>query len=294
MILSGTQIAQSLREEMREQIASMVDSGRRAPCLAIVLVGENKASEKYVGNKLRAAEKIGMTARLVRLPQSVEQEELISQIAELNEDSGVDGIIVQLPLPEHLNEEAIICAITPEKDADGLHPLNEARLWRGQQGIRPCTPQGVIYLLDKAGVAIDGKRAVVVGRGDLAGKPIAKMLLDRHATVTMAHSHTRNLPSLCREADILVSAAGQAGLITADCVKEGAAVIDVGISVTEEGKMVGDVCFDEVAKKAAWITPVPGGVGPMTIAMLLYNTLQCYLNQNNVTKTKYLNLIIIK
>ena len=294
MILSGTQIAQSLREEMREQIASMVDSGRRAPCLAIVLVGENKASEKYVGNKLRAAEKIGMTARLVRLPQSVEQEELISQIAELNEDSGVDGIIVQLPLPEHLNAEDVISAIAPHKDADGLHPLNEARLWRGQQGIRPCTPQGVIYLLDKAGVAIDGKRAVVVGRGDLAGKPIAKMLLDRHATVTMAHSHTRNLSLLCREADILVSAAGQAGLITADCVKEGAAVIDVGISVTEEGKMVGDVCFDEVAKKAAWITPVPGGVGPMTIAMLLYNTLQCYLNQNNVTKTKYLNLIIIK
>lgn len=280
MILSGTQIAQSLHEEMREQIAAMVDSGRRAPCLAIVLVGENAASEKYVGNKLRAAEKIGMTARLVRLPQSVEQEELISRIAELNEDSGVNGIIVQLPLPEHLNEDAIICAIAPEKDADGLHPLNEARLWRGQQGIRPCTPQGVIYLLDKAGVAIDGKRAVVVGRGDLAGKPIAKMLLDRHATVTMAHSHTRNLPFLCREADILVSAVGQAGLITADCVKEGAAVIDVGISVTEEGKMVGDVCFDEVAKKAAWITPVPGGVGPMTIAMLLLNTLHCYLNQN--------------
>lgn len=280
MILSGTQIAQSLREEMREQIAVLRDGGRRAPCLAIVLVGENKASEKYVGNKLRAAEKTGMTARLVRLPQSVEQEELISRIAELNEDSGVDGIIVQLPLPEHISAEAVIAAIAPHKDADGLHPLNEARLWRGQKGIRPCTPQGVIYLLDKAGVSIDGKRAVVVGRGDLAGKPIAKMLLDRHATVTMAHSHTRNLPFLCREADILVSAAGQAGLITADCVKEGAAVIDVGISVTEEGKMVGDVCFDEVAKKAAWITPVPGGVGPMTIAMLLYNTLQCYLNQN--------------
>lgn len=281
MILSGTQIVQSLREEMREQIASIVDSGRRAPCLAIVLVGENKASEKYVGNKLRAAEKIGMTARLVRLPQSVEQEELISRIAELNEDSGVDGIIVQLPLPEHLNAEEVIAAIVPHKDADGLHPLNETRLWRGQKGIRPCTPQGVIYLLDKAGVAIDGKRAVVVGRGDLAGKPIAKMLLDRHATVTMAHSHTRNLSALCHEADILVSAAGQAGLITADCVKEGAAVIDVGISVTEEGKMVGDVCFDEVAKKAAWITPVPGGVGPMTIAMLLLNTLQCYLNKSH-------------
>ena len=280
MILSGTQIAQSLREEMREQIAALRNGGRRAPCLAIVLVGENAASEKYVGNKLRAAEKTGMTARLVRLPQSVEQEELISRIAELNKDSGVDGIIVQLPLPEHISAEAVIAAIAPHKDADGLHPLNEARLWRGQKGIRPCTPQGVIYLLDKAGVAIDGKRVVVVGRGDLAGKPIAKMLLDRHATVTMAHSHTRNLSALCHEVDILVSAAGQAGLITADCVKEGAAVIDVGISVTEEGQMVGDVCFDEVAKKAAWITPVPGGVGPMTIAMLLYNTLQCYLNQN--------------
>lgn len=278
MIISGTQISRDLREEMRLQIESYRQNGMRPPCLAIVLVGDNAASAKYVNNKLNAARQIGMDARLVHLPQTVSQDRLCSQIANLNDDTNVDGIIVQLPLPEHLDTELTISAIAPGKDADGLHPLNEARLWRGQQGIRPCTPQGVIYLLDKTGITIDGKRVVVVGRGDLAGKPVAKMLLDRHATVTFAHSHTRNLHDLCKQADILVSAAGQPRLITAGCVKEGAAVIDVGICL-QDGKLVGDVCFEEVEKKAAFVTPVPGGVGPMTIAMLLHNTLQCYLNQ---------------
>lgn len=278
MIISGTQISRDLREEMRLQIESYRQSGMRPPCLSIVLVGDNAASAKYVNNKLNAARQIGMDARLVHLPQTVSQDQLCCQIANLNDDTNVDGIIVQLPLPGQLDTELTIAAIAPGKDADGLHPLNEARLWRGQQGIRPCTPQGVIYLLDKAGITIDGKRVVVVGRGDLVGKPVAKMLLDRHATVTFAHSHTRNLHDLCRKADILVSAAGQPRLITAGCVKEGAAVIDVGICL-QDGKLVGDVCFEEVEKKAAFVTPVPGGVGPMTIAMLLYNTLQCYLNQ---------------
>ncbi|MBP5476917.1 MAG: bifunctional methylenetetrahydrofolate dehydrogenase/methenyltetrahydrofolate cyclohydrolase FolD [Paludibacteraceae bacterium] len=278
MIISGTQISRDLREEMRLQIESYRQSGMRPPCLSIVLVGDNAASAKYVNNKLNAARQIGMDARLVHLPQTVSQDQLCCQIANLNDDTNVDGIIVQLPLPGQLDTELTISAIAPGKDADGLHPLNEARLWRGQQGIRPCTPQGVIYLLDKAGITIDGKRVVVVGRGDLAGKPVAKMLLDRHATVTFAHSHTRNLHDLCKQADILVSAAGQPCLITAGCVKEGAAVIDVGICL-QDGKLVGDVCFEEVEKKAAFVTPVPGGVGPMTIAMLLHNTLQCYLNQ---------------
>ena len=278
MIISGTQISRDLREEMRLQIESYRQNGMRPPCLSIVLVGDNAASAKYVNNKLNAARQIGMDARLVHLPQTVSQDQLCCQIANLNDDTNVDGIIVQLPLPEHLDTELTIAAIAPGKDADGLHPLNEARLWRGQQGIRPCTPQGVIYLLDKTGITIDGKRVVVVGRGDLAGKPVAKMLLDRHATVTFAHSHTRNLHDLCKQADILVSAAGQPRLITAGCVKEGAAVIDVGICL-QDGKLVGDVCFEEVDKKAAFVTPVPGGVGPMTIAMLLHNTLQCYLNQ---------------
>jgi methylenetetrahydrofolate dehydrogenase (NADP+)/methenyltetrahydrofolate cyclohydrolase len=278
MIISGTQISRDLREEMRLQIESYRQNGMRPPCLSIVLVGDNAASAKYVNNKLNAARQIGMDARLVHLPQTVSQDQLCCQIANLNDDTNVDGIIVQLPLPGQLDTELTISAIAPGKDADGLHPLNEARLWRGQQGIRPCTPQGVIYLLDKAGITIDGKRVVVVGRGDLAGKPVAKMLLDRHATVTFAHSHTRNLHDLCRKADILVSAAGQPRLITAGCVKEGAAVIDVGICL-QDGKLVGDVCFEEVEKKAAFVTPVPGGVGPMTIAMLLHNTLQCYLNQ---------------
>ena len=282
MLMDGREIAQSLREAMRQQIAAYKEKGLRAPCLAIVLAGDDASSARYVNNKLKAAEKIGMDARLVRLPKAVEQEELIRRITELNEDSAVDGIIVQLPLPTHLDEEQAVIVIDPRKDADGLHPVNEARLWRGQKGIRPCTPQGVIYMLDKAGLTIDGKRAVVVGRGDLAGKPMAKMLLDRHATVTLAHSHTRDLPAVCREADILVSAVGQAGLITADCVKQGATVIDIGISVLDNGKITGDVCFEEVAEKAAWITPVPGGVGPMTIAMLLYNTLQCYSESLNL------------
>lgn len=283
MIISGTQISRDLREEMRMQIASYVQSGMRPPCLAIVLVGDNAASAKYVNNKINAARQIGMEAQLVHLPQTLSQDQLCSQIANLNDDRQVDGIIVQLPLPEQLDTELTIAAIAPGKDADGLHPLNEARLWRGQKGIRPCTPQGVVCLLDKAGVTIDGKRAVVVGRGDLAGKPLAKMLLDRHATVTIAHSHTRDLPAVCRKADIIISAAGQPGLITADCVKEGATVIDVGICRTDDGRMTGDVCLDEVEKKAAFVTPVPGGVGPMTVAMLLYNTLQCYMKQTNQT-----------
>lgn len=282
MILSGTQISRDLREEMRVQTASCVQSGMRPPCLAIVLVGDNPASARYVDNKLKAARQIGMEARLVRLPQTVSQDQLGQQITCLNEDRNVDGIIVQLPLPGQLDTERTIAAIAPEKDADGMHPLNEARLWSGLDGIRPCTPQGVVCMLDRAGVDMDGKRAVVVGRGGLAGKPLAKMLLMRNATVTMAHSHTRSLPDLCRRADILVSAAGQPGLITAGCVKEGATVIDVGISV-QEGKLVGDVCFEEVEKKAAFVTPVPGGVGPMTITMLLHNTLQCYFNQNKKT-----------
>ena len=284
MIISGTQISRDLREEMRLQIESYRQSGMRPPCLAIILVGDNAASAKYVDNKLKAARLIGMEARLVHLPQTVTQDQLCQQITCLNADPKVDGIIVQLPLPEQLNTEQTIAAIAPHKDADGLHPLNEARLWRGQQGIRPCTPQGVLSLLDNAGITIDGKRVVVVGRGDLAGKPVAKMLLDRHATITVAHSHTRNLSALCRQADILVSAAGQPRLITADCVKEGAVVIDVGICL-QDGKLVGDVCFEEVEKKAAFVTPVPGGVGPMTIAMLLHNTLQCYFKQNKKTNT---------
>lgn len=287
MIIQGSDIARELREEMRCRIAGLTDAGRRAPCLAIVLAGDDAASAKYVANKLKAAEAIGMTGRCVRLPQDVSQEAVTRAIEELNADDAVDGIIVQLPVPEQLDAEAVIACISPEKDADGLHPVNEARLWRGEDGIRPCTPQGVVYLLNRIGIEIEGKRAVVVGRGDLVGKPLGKMLLNRNGTVTFAHSFTRNLPKVCREADIVVSAAGCPGLITADCVREGAAVIDVGISRLSDGKPVGDVCFEEVAKKAAYITPVPGGVGPMTVAMLLRNALQCYLKKMNKLTKKH-------
>ena len=278
MILSGKEIAKELLGEMRGQIDALREAGRRVPCLAIVLVGDNAASARYVANKLKAAEEIGMTGRCVRLPQDVSQDAVRLAIEELNGDAAVDGIIVQLPVPAQLNADEVIGCISPEKDADGLHPMNEARLWRGEEGIRPCTPSGVVYMLDRMGIEIAGKRVVVVGRGDLAGKPIGKMFLNRNGTITFAHSFTKDLPRVCREADILVSAAGCAGLITADCVREGAAVIDVGISL-KDGKMTGDVRFEEVAEKAAYITPVPGGVGPMTVAMLLRNTLQCYLKK---------------
>ncbi|MBY0397584.1 MAG: bifunctional methylenetetrahydrofolate dehydrogenase/methenyltetrahydrofolate cyclohydrolase FolD, partial [Thermoleophilia bacterium] len=245
----------------------------RAPGLVGIQVGDDPASEIYQAGKARAAEEAGMVSRRVVLPDTTTQEELDALIDELNADDSVDGMLVQLPVPDQLSEIAIANRIHPDKDVDGFSPINLGRLMRGEPAPVPCTPQGVIRLLDRAGVALEGARAVVVGRSLIVGKPMALLLLDRNATVTVAHSRTRDLPALCREADVLVVAVGRAEMVRGDWIRPGAAVIDVGMNRTDDG-LRGDVAADETAEVAGWLTPVPGGVGPMTIAYLLANTLE--------------------
>ena len=275
-ILDGKALSAAVKDEVRAEVAKIKACGGRVPCLCVIIVGENPASQVYVRNKIKAAAYTGMESKLVELPESVSEGELLSRISVLNEDASVDGILVQLPLPEHISEEKVIDAISAEKDVDGFHPSNVAGLWLGKDCIVPCTPAGVMRLLDSTGLDIKGKNAVVVGRSNIVGKPVAKLLLDRNATVTIAHSRTADLASVTRGADVLVVAVGKAGLITGDMLKPGAVVIDVGMNRNAEGKLCGDVDFDSCAPVASWITPVPGGVGPMTIAMLMKNTLRCY------------------
>ena len=277
-IISGKELSQSLKDGMKVEVENLEKQYGRRPCLMVVIVGDNPASRSYVRGKIKATEYVGMDGHLIELPEDCPEERLLQEIAALNNDPQVDGILVQLPLPKHINEDKIIAAISPEKDVDGFHPENVARLWLNQPCILPCTPKGIIALLDKAGVEIAGKKAVVVGRSNIVGKPVAKLLLDRNATVTIAHSRTQDLPAVCREADILVAAVGRAQMITADYVKPGAAVIDVGINRVND-RLVGDVDFDSVAPVAGAITPVPGGVGPMTITMLMQNTIECFRNR---------------
>lgn len=277
-IISGKELSLSLKDEMKIEVQHLEEQYGRRPCLMVVIVGDNPASRSYVRGKIKATEYVGMDGHLIELPEDCPEERLLQEIAALNSDPEVDGILVQLPLPKHINEDKVIAAIAPEKDVDGFHPENVARLWLNQPCILPCTPKGIIALLDKAGVEIAGKKAVVVGRSNIVGKPVAKLLLDRNATVTIAHSRTQDLPAVCREADILVAAVGRAQMITADYVKPGAAVIDVGINRLND-RLVGDVDFDSVAPVAGAITPVPGGVGPMTITMLMQNTIECFLSR---------------
>ena len=274
-IISGKELSRSLKDGMKVEVENLEKQYGRRPCLMVVIVGDNPASRSYVRGKIKATEYVGMDGHLIELPEDCPEERLLQEIAALNDDPQVDGILVQLPLPKHIDEEKVIAAIAPEKDVDGFHPENVARLWLNQPCILPCTPKGIIALLDKAGVEIAGKKAVVVGRSNIVGKPVAKLLLDRNATVTIAHSRTQDLPAVCREADILVAAVGRAQMITADYVKPGAAVIDVGINRVND-RLVGDVDFDSVAPVAGAITPVPGGVGPMTITMLMQNTIECF------------------
>ena len=281
MIIDGKQIAQNLKEEIRAEVASLTAQYGRKPCLDVILVGENPASMSYVRSKIKATEYCGFDGELISLPETVSQDELLRIINERNAAPNVDGILVQLPLPKHIDEQAVIDAISPEKDVDGFHPTNVARLWLGEDAIVPCTPMGVMKLLEQTGTPLQGRHAVVVGRSNIVGKPVAKLLLDKNCTVTIAHSRTADLASVCRQADILVVAVGRARMITADMVKPGATVIDVGINRTAEGRLVGDVDFDAVAPVAGAITPVPGGVGPMTIAMLMYNTITCYKRRIN-------------
>ena len=272
-ILDGKAIAQQVRDEVREGVARFVAAHGRPPGLDVVLVGEDPASVVYTRNKEKASNEVGMRGRLHRLPAEIGEGELLALMASLNADPAIDGILVQLPLPRSIREHHVLDAVNPAKDVDGFHPVNAGLLATGRPGLVPCTPRGCMRLLAETGVALAGARAVVVGRSNIVGKPMAQLLLAEHATVTIAHSRTRDLPAVCREADVLVVAVGRAGVIGAGAVKEGAVVIDVGMNRNEAGKLTGDVDFDPVKERAAWITPVPGGVGPMTIAFLLENTL---------------------
>ncbi len=273
-ILDGKQAAKLLRARLTEQVAMFGEAHGRVPRLEVILVGDDPASQVYVRNKERAAGKVGLRGAVHRLPGDTTQATLEARVDDLNADEGVDGILVQLPLPPHLNAEAVLDRIDPTKDVDGLHPVNVGMLAAGRPGLRPCTPSGCMELLRVGQVPIDGARAVVIGRSQLVGRPLAQLLLAQNATVTIAHSRTRELPALCRDADILVAAVGRPEFVRGDWVKDGAAVVDVGINRREDGSLAGDVAFEEASERAGWITPVPGGVGPMTIAMLLSNTLQ--------------------
>ena len=272
MIIDGKALAKEKRAEIAKQVEALKEKGV-TPGLAVVLVGEDPASQIYVRNKHKACEEVGIYSRKITLPEETTEEELLKIIDELNNDPEIDGILVQLPLPKHIDPDKVILSISPDKDVDGFHPVNAGRLLTGQDGFFPCTPLAVMELIKSAGVDVSGKEAVVVGRSNIVGKPVSMLLLRENATVTICHSKTKDLADVCRRADILVAAVGRPEMITADYVKEGAVVIDVGINRVGEKKVVGDVAFDEVKDKVAQITPVPGGVGPMTITMLLYNTL---------------------
>ena len=273
-IIDGKATSAAIRQELREQTAAFVKSNGFAPGLAVILVGEDPASQVYVRNKARACEEVGFYSEVHRLPESTTQAELLGLIDRLNADEKIHGILVQLPLPKHLDEGELLLRIAPEKDVDGFHPCNVGMLTIGAPAFVPCTPAGIMELLRRYGIDPDGKRCVVVGRSNIVGKPMALLLMAANGTVTVCHRHTKNTEALTREADILVCAVGRAHFLTADMVKEGAVVIDVGMNRDENGKLCGDVDFETVAPKCSYITPVPGGVGPMTITMLLKNTLK--------------------
>ena len=276
-IIDGKALSLVVKDEVKAEVPVLEAKYGRKPCLVVIIVGENPASQVYVRNKVKAAAYTGMESRLVELPADISEAALLEQFVALNNDPLVDGILVQLPLPKHIDEEKVIDTIAREKDVDGFHPGNVAGLWLGKKCIVPCTPAGIMRLIDSIGLDHKGKNAVVVGRSNIVGKPVAKLLLDRHATVTIAHSRTADLGAVCRNADVLVLAVGKAKLITGDMVKPGAVVIDVGMNRDEEGKLCGDVDFASAQPVASYITPVPGGVGPMTIAMLMKNTIECFL-----------------
>lgn len=267
-IINGKEISAAIREEIKAGVQGM--SVR--PGLAVVLVGDDPASAVYVRNKSKACAEVGIYSEVYRLPEETGREQLLGLIEQLNQSPLIHGILVQLPLPKHLDPEEVIMAIDPAKDVDAFHPVNVGKIMIGNYDFLPCTPAGVMELLHRSGIEVSGKECVVIGRSNIVGKPQAMLLLHENATVTVCHSKTRDLPSVCRRADILVSAVGKARFVTADMVRNGAVVIDVGMNRDENGKLCGDVDFEPVSEKASYITPVPGGVGPMTITMLLKNT----------------------
>ena len=272
-LIDGKQISKEIKDELKIEVEHLKQQGREI-CLAVVQVGNNPASTVYVNNKKKACAYIGIRSESYELPETITERELLELVERLNTDEKVSGILVQLPLPKTLNEERILRAISPEKDVDGFHPVSVGRLWLGEKGFLSCTPAGIIQLLKRSGISIEGKECVVVGRSNIVGKPMAALLLRENATVTIAHSKTRNLKEVTKRADILIAAVGHQQMIDDTYIKEGAVVIDVGMHRNAQNKLCGDVDFEKVKEKASAITPVPGGVGPMTIAMLMNNCLE--------------------
>lgn len=281
-IIDGKAVSLKVKDELKEQTRKLAQEQGFVPCLAVIIVGEDPASQVYVSNKKKACEYIGYKSLGFELPESTTQQELLELIEKLNNDDTVDGILCQLPLPKHIDEETILNAIDYDKDVDAFHPTNVGKIMIGNYHMLPCTPAGVMELIDSTGVSLEGKNAVVIGRSNIVGKPMSMLLLHRNTTVTICHSRTANLKEICANADILVAAVGKAGFVTEDMVKEGAVVIDVGINRNAEGKLCGDVDFESVKEKAGAITPVPGGCGPMTIAMLMKNTYNAAVHRRNV------------
>ncbi|RNB75085.1 bifunctional methylenetetrahydrofolate dehydrogenase/methenyltetrahydrofolate cyclohydrolase FolD [Brevibacillus panacihumi] len=277
-ILQGKEVAKSIRAELAEEVAGLKQQGI-TPGLTVILVGDDPASHSYVRGKSKGCEEVGIQSEVILKETSTTQEELLEIIQQLNQNPNVNGILVQLPLPSHISEEAVLDAIDPSKDVDGFHPINVGNMVIGKETLLPCTPHGVIELIKRTGTEIAGKHAVVIGRSNIVGKPVSLLLQRENATVTMCHSRTKDLPSFTKMADILVVAAGKAHMIGKEHVKPGAVVIDVGVNRNEAGKLVGDVKFDEVQETASYLTPVPGGVGPMTITMLLKNTVEAAKQQ---------------
>ena len=280
MIIKGKDLSASIKDALKVRVSVLGEQFGRTPNLVVVLVGDDPGSVSYVTGKAKAATEVGIRNTTIRREATIAEQDLLDLVQQLNDDEDVDGILVQLPLPKHIDESKVIMAISPEKDVDAFHPINVAKLWLKQPCMLPCTPKGIIKLLHFAGVDIAGKEAVVVGRSNIVGQPVSKLLLDENATVTIAHSRTKNLAEVTRRADILVVAVGRERFVTADMIKPGAVVIDVGVNRdSRNGKLCGDVDFEEAQNVAAAITPVPGGVGPMTITCLMENTVEAYINR---------------
>lgn len=278
-IIDGKAIAASIRSDVKQAIDERKAQGHRAPGLTVILVGENPASQVYVANKKKACEEVGIISTVLTLDADIEQHELLEQVDRFNADSDVDGILVQLPLPDHINEDTVTERIRPDKDVDGFHPYNIGRLAQKRPELRPCTPYGVMKMLEHTGIATRGARAVIVGASNIVGRPMALELLLGDATITVCNSKTRDLPGVVGQGDIVVVGVGRPDFVKGEWIKPGAVVIDVGINRADDGKLVGDVEFEAAAERASWITPVPGGVGPMTVAMLMQNTLEaCQLH----------------
>ena len=280
MIISGKEISVKIKDQLKEEVSKIKETYPRLPKLVVILVGDNQASQTYVRNKERGCQYIGIESEILRHDASFSEIELLQEINDLNNDDTVDGILVQLPLPQHINEEKVLDAIVPSKDVDGFHPENVAKLFLGQHSLVPCTPKGMMVLLEEINYDLAGKEVVIVGRSNIVGKPVALLCLQKNATVTIAHIQTKDLKAVCSRADVLIAAIGKPKFFNHEYVKDGAVVLDVGINRDENNKLCGDVDFDDVKDKVSAITPVPGGIGPMTITMLMKNTIEAFYHRN--------------